>query len=295
MIFQPNSIIMTRQEFTPIEKRVFYLVVSALSPSVAKSNDIFTQNKVVEIHNARAVLGAKNFQGLKDACDRLNTRQMKYVDEKGEVFDFVVPFPRVRYKDGVVTVTIFADTLPSFMDLSKGFTSSRLKAAMSLNSRYSQRFYDILSQWKSDGYDRKTYEVEYLRSVLGLGNKYSKWSLFEKRILQTAQKELAEKTELSFKYTPIKRGRRFAEVLFEVSLTDEKEDYSSIESLVLDEKKKRALQRCDELGIYKTEYREAIVGPKQSEFWKLIAEIRNGKVKISTSSSGYILKRLGLI
>ncbi|WP_244411306.1 replication initiation protein [Parageobacillus thermoglucosidasius] len=96
---------------------------------------------------------------------------------------------------------------PYLLQLKKEFTTYRLKNVMELKSGYSIRIYEILKRWQFIN-DVKI-PLDELRKMVGATDKY-----LEKRVLAPAQKEITEKTDLSFEYKEVKSGRKVVAIRF---------------------------------------------------------------------------------
>lgn len=101
-----------------------------------------------------------------------------------------------------------------------GYLRYRLKNVIYLTSRYSY----ILFLYLVDNRFRKSWRIgfEELKSLLNCNaERYSQFKFFNAEIVKKAHKEINEKTDLRFSFTPIKKGRKVAEIEFTVeTLTD---------------------------------------------------------------------------
>ena len=61
------------------------------------------------------------------------------------------------------------------------------------------------------------YEIEVLKSLLGIDGKYSDFGNFKKRVLNTLEKEINEHTSIKVDWKGIRKGRSIAEIQFEFS------------------------------------------------------------------------------
>lgn len=97
-----------------------------------------------------------------------------------------------------------------------GYFHYNLRSIVNISSRYS---YVLFTYLERNRY-RKTWEVPLseLKSEMNCDGEasYSKFKVFNDRILKRCQKELLEKTECHFEYTPIKRGRKVATIRFDL-------------------------------------------------------------------------------
>lgn len=287
----PNGIVHSKQEFSTIEKRAFYLIMNELNPIL--DSNIVDRNKTVVIENVREIIGNPNSKTFKEALQKLNTRQIKYIDEKNEIYDFIVPFPRITYENNTLTIVIFQEVLKDLLDIKKGFTRYQLDSALSLTSHHSQRIYEILSRWKD--LHKKSFQLDNLKTMLNVETKYPKWTHFELYVLKVAQKELAEKTDISFTYTTKKKGRKVDVVDFTIFETQNISVLEDLPSQTKNEDDVRIITYLVELGITDTKIQNTIISKKKTEFWLWLAQYRKGILKISKSPSGHLLKSLGLV
>jgi plasmid replication initiation protein len=284
---QPNKITLSRQQFSVIEKRIVYLIINRLDTGFDVNKDLF-QNKEFSIPVKE--IGEINYHRLKQESTRLQSRRITFIDnEDKQEFDSITPFPRVRYKNGILYVTMFADVMPHFVELKKGFTSYQLQAALSLNSTYSQRLYELLSKYKDTGVWNNV-ELEHLKQLLSIDGKYEKISAFKQYVLTPAQTELKKKTDISFTYELFKTGRRYTHITFKIH---HRKPQQTTEPQKLTDKQARCKKYLDELGVKRADLQNKIIYKKQSEFWTWLKHYRQNKSKID-NPAGHLLKTLGI-
>ena len=103
-----------------------------------------------------------------------------------------------------------------------GYLRYRLHSILSLGSRYSY----ILFLYIEKNRIRKTWEigVDELRRILNCESEesYQEFKIFNNRVLRRCQKEIQEKTDCRFTYTPVRRGRKVSSIRFDVETLAEK-------------------------------------------------------------------------
>jgi len=122
-----------------------------------------------------------------------------------------------KYIDGSGMVNLSFDPLlkPYLLQLKSNFTSAKLTMLLSFKSQYTMRIYTLLKQYEK--LKHREIELETLRDMLGIGkDQYNLYSDFKKRILESSQKELAEKADLTFEFDEIKYGRRVGAIEFHI-------------------------------------------------------------------------------
>lgn len=213
---QPNIITKSADQMTVIEKRLLYLVINRMDTGFNIQKDLF---KNLEFKIPSKELGESNYKRIKEALTKLQGRRIIMIDDfKNKKFNSIVPFPMVSIDKGLITIKMFGDVIPYFIELKNGFTKYELEAALSLTSVYSQKLYELLSRWK----DKKEWHVDVEELKMLLNASEYRYSDFRRACLDTAILEISGKTELNVTYLPIKVGRKIAEIKF--SIFTEKEE-----------------------------------------------------------------------
>lgn len=126
--------------------------------------------------------------------------------------------------------------------------------------------------------------VEEFRKLMGITpDQYSIFTMLRKRVLDTAVKEINEKTDILIDYELVKEGRRIASIVFYVSAKDEK---------------KKPLKKLDaireklkEFNIKEEKIEELIETHEEQFLWANIAVVEEQVKKRKISNvTGYLLK-----
>lgn len=106
----------------------------------------------------------------------------------------------------------------------RGYLRYRLKNVINLTSRYSY----ILFLYLDKNRYRKSWDISLsdLKQLLNCTKEsYSKFKVFNDRVLKLCFKEISEKTELKYTYEPIRSGRKVTKIRFTVeTINDIEED-----------------------------------------------------------------------
>lgn len=123
-----------------------------------------------------------------------------------------------RYKtgEGLVILKFDSSLKPYMLQLKELYTSYKLENILSLKSKYSLRLFELL---KCNEFKKIwTIELEELKKILGVTEKsYSIYQNVKNRIILKAQKELKEKTDISFDFEEIKTGRKVTTIKFYIN------------------------------------------------------------------------------
>jgi len=129
-------------------------------------------------------------------------------------------FSKIQYVKGEAKfiVRIDEDLKPYLIDLKKQFVQYNLKYILPLGSNYSIRIYQLLKQYEL--IQTRTFNLEDLQDILQVPKSYKIYNRFKEKVLQVAQKELQEHTDIEFEFKEIKRGKKVDEILFKIKKTD---------------------------------------------------------------------------
>jgi plasmid replication initiation protein len=231
-------------EFTTLELKLFLTLLSEIeiNDNTEKTNYKINIRKFFNFIG-RQKIGGKEYKELHEAGEGLITKK-------------VFIGPNDKYKRGLrVTFLSSIDTSekgdfvelgfdkklkPYLIDLKKQFTQYQIKNILRLTSVYAIRIYELLKQYET--IRKRTFELEVLRNFLHVGDKYDRFSDFERRVLKTAWKEINLYTDLSIDYEKIKKGRRINKIKFEISPSVRDKDKELLDFLLPDEQYKRLMK-----------------------------------------------------
>ena len=153
-------------------------------------------------------------------------------------------FCTARYEDEdeCIYFKIAPDLIPYLLrlkDAGCGFTQYYLEQTASLQSKHSLRLYELLRQFLplkkvkegvTSGFRRIA--VSDLREYLGVQDKYPKFAIFRRDVLEPAQRELAEKTDLCFEFTPERTRRTITSLNFTIRVNAGKAERKKAEAAI---------------------------------------------------------------
>lgn len=97
-----------------------------------------------------------------------------------------------------------------------GYIKYRLRNIVNLKSQYSIRLYSLLKDRAFGRYEWKV-DIEELKELLSAKEKsYETFKVFNRSILQKAEKEINENTDIQFSYEKILQGRRVVGICFHI-------------------------------------------------------------------------------
>jgi plasmid replication initiation protein len=231
ILAQANALTQGRYDFSAVEKRAVYFIIQAVRKQFVERPDgqrnIF-DNLVIQLSTEHLQKSDTTLQKLYEGMKSLRKKSITIDNEEMHLEVGYINYFKHKKGASVVEVEVSKMILPYLVELSKGFTSYHLTVAISLKTKYSQRFYEYSSQYRETGFF--TFTLEELREKLALGDKYPRYALVKSYIIEPAFKELKAMYEdgqcdLYFTYKEEKVGRTVERINFFVKTTkgEEKE------------------------------------------------------------------------
>lgn len=220
-LIQSYILTTAKYDFNVHEKRVLYRIIEVLqsltkgkklnytyqcNPTLFESNQFVMPLRVFlkeEDNN--------NHKFVREAFSSLQKKIISFEDDRvwrsaGIVFNVKIE----KYSEDV-TFYVADFIYNAFLDFSRGYSKYELATAMSFESIYAMRFYELLSgQTKPI-----TYNIDNLKIMFKIEDKYvGRPSDFIKNVIMPAKKELDKSSPYSFEYKPVKTGRKITAIKF---------------------------------------------------------------------------------
>ena len=214
--FLPYTIVGSLSQLDNIFETRLYGWVLAKAQSVLKlyNKDLSDINMQHAMDMVRVTMPARyllnhgdtNYKNI-TKCFSLAKKTMEY-ERDGRLYHLnIIAFPEVFRKNGNIYVTfvIHNEMWHALLDFSKGYRLVGLPTFMTLQSTYSVIMYVLVSQQK----DPITYHIETLKKALGCIDKkaYQRNANFFAKVIDSAKRELDEKSPYTFEYTAQRTGR----------------------------------------------------------------------------------------
>jgi len=224
VVYMGNNFVEASYKCNPVEKKILNLAVLKANKQEfpTKPNPLMTYLVKVSRKDLLDIAGLdtdKDFRNIKNACKALNEKVLVYVDNAGKEFKTSSFITESGLKNGELTLGFYGRVVPFFNKLKKSFTSYDLLQTKNFTGKYTIRFYELIKQYEAIG--KRTILISDLRKMFQLENKYlgkNGTSLFRKNVIDTAQKELKEKSDLYFDYKQNKQGRNVVSITLTIKL-----------------------------------------------------------------------------
>ncbi len=206
-IWQDNVLTTARYEMTEAEKNLLYMVVASV-----RKDDLPTKMYQVSVKEMAEVTGQTElkFETYKQATRKLMSRIFETTLPNGDVLQAsFIASALYRKGTGIIQIELSQMVRPFYVDLNTRFTKMQLAAAISLNSTYAKRIYELLCMYKNMKDKTFRRDLTDLKTMLWIidpktgKDSYTNWTRFEKAVLEVATKEINGHTDLTFTYKPI--------------------------------------------------------------------------------------------
>lgn len=159
----------------------------------------------------------KNYADVKATLKRLRDRSMWVtLDNDDETVVGWLDRVTTNKRSGIAKVRIDDRLAPYLFDLGQKFTQYQLYNILAMKSAFSVRIYELM---KSYAFQKsKTFEVEELKRLLMVEDvkSYKEFAPFRQKVLEKAQEEINELTDLNIYFEPITKGRKVIKVKFRI-------------------------------------------------------------------------------
>lgn len=214
LVTKDNRLIEAHYKLTVQEQKLVLKVCS-----MVKQGDEDFQEYMIPVSEYKAIMGIKGERQtwLKQKAKALLKKPLAIPRDHGgwlviNWFSSVETYPQ----EGRVGICFDPKLKPYLLDLKRNFTTFYLHNAAQLSSAYSIRLYELLKQYENTDTKRREFELKELKKILGCEDKYKTYNNFKRKVIETAKKELSEKTDIGFTYKVRKIGRRVNWITFNI-------------------------------------------------------------------------------
>ena len=218
LVTKSNNLVEARYHFSIWETRVFTKLVSLIQPGDADFKKYKLQIK--DLVQFFGVNDNDAYVKIKAVPDSLLKKVVTIpYTENGEerllktglIAQATIP----KKKEGYIELSFHPDLKPYLLQLKRTFLSYDIRNVLKISSVYSIRIYELLKQYETLGY--REFDLEELKIILGVSDKYKLYGHFKSRIIIKAQQDLQQHTDIRFSFTEIKKGRKVTAILFEIN------------------------------------------------------------------------------
>ncbi|MFA2567807.1 replication initiation protein [Bacillus wiedmannii] len=210
IVSKSNTLIEANSRLNLVEQKMLLCLASNIEPS---DRDFKTYTfPIKQFHDLLGLSGSTKYTELSKITKELVSKVIEI--RIGEELIQVSWLSSAIYNKNKGTIDLRFDPLlkPFLLELSSKFTSYRLANVVKLKSTYAIRIYELLKQYEN--IKERTISLENLRYYLDAIDVYPNYANFKQRVLKPSQKELNQKTDISFEFEEIKLGRKVQKIRF---------------------------------------------------------------------------------
>jgi plasmid replication initiation protein len=136
--------------------------------------------------------------------------------------------------------------------LQEAFMSYNIENVIHMKSVFSIRIYELIASYK--GLGKRTIELEELKYMLMIEDKYKQWNDFKRYVLEISKRDCLKYSDLYFDYETHKRGRKIYAITFNIKQKKQmklfaSEDYIKNTDIATIDPKIKELEAFDEDAV----------------------------------------------
>ena len=211
LVIKSNKLIGMQTQLSLVQMKIFALLVSKALDNPEVLNYKFSAKELMNSCN----ITDSNYTALQQTTASM----IKPVIFKGKNEKNQEQYPLldgVIYNNWMVDITIHRKVKPFILDIATKYTKYYFENISFLNSTYSIRLYELLKEFEFRWW--RDFEIEEFRFLLNIKEgTYSRPYDLKTKIIQKAQRELKEKTDISFSYIERKEWRKLVWLSFSIN------------------------------------------------------------------------------
>lgn len=225
LVVKRNELIQqNRFELNISEQKTVAFICSMIKPVDPSGKDIPYQLEYeFNIRDYCKICGlhydnGKNYLDVKNTLKKLSDKSMWLQDGSEEILVRWLSKVKTNKKSGKAIIELDRDLVPFLFNLGQRFTQYQLYNILAMKSEYSVRIYEIM---KSYAFQKsKTFDLDELKKLLCVDNikSYQEFAPFRQKVLDKAQEEINELTDINIFYEPISKGRKVIKVKFKIDM-----------------------------------------------------------------------------
>lgn len=231
LIVKSNYLIEAPCKLSVTEQKIIYSILRKISRYDEDFKDF--EFEIDSFIKELGIKGTSKYTELKQITRQLRSRTFTIKFNDGNLKEQMGGITEIQtgwiinaiYKSGEGKIVFHLDPFlkPFLLNLSERFTELDYSNLIQLKSTYSTQIYELLKQYQSIG-ERKIELCELKAKLSIFENEYKFYAHFKSRVIVPAQKELKEKTDISFNFEEIKKGRKVVAIKFIINSKDKLEN-----------------------------------------------------------------------
>lgn len=211
-----HDLVTARYSFTLMEMRLFTIIVSLIDDRDEdfKIYKIPIKDIIDTFELKSKTIYAEISQLTTSMLKKVITIPLKENNQEKELKTTLVSSFKYNVNGrGIIEATFPPAMKPYLLQLKNKFLLYDLKNILKISSGNSIRMYELLKSY--EGIGKRVFDIQELKQILGVEDKYSKFANFKTRILLKAQEDLLQHTDISFTFEEMsENSRRVEKIVF---------------------------------------------------------------------------------
>lgn len=226
ILMKNNVLVKARYNLSLVQSRIFIVMLYELQKDEKRGMSCSLSRK--DLQKLISSNDKRTIEGIKELLDQFMNERIYFKEEidngKNAIWGKYSMISGYEYNDKTDEFTISCservyDLLVSYLKI--GYTPINLNVYLSLRNPNAQRIYDLLRLW-SNTKRNITYEVEELKELLMLEDKYKNYADFKRYVLNPSQKALNKSGIFELDFIENKKGRKVHSITFVVKDLDDR-------------------------------------------------------------------------
>jgi hypothetical protein len=234
VIIQPNAVTSARYDYSQMQKDFMYHFIEKMNSYMTRDKmpnaDLFG-NFIIEL-DLNVICKSNNYAPMLAAIRELQKKPISYHFNRDkdiyEVDTTLIASIIYRKGTGKVRIKTTEESLPFLSYIGTGFTSYNKVIALSLQSYYAKRMYELCCRWKDKGFYRTS--ISEFRKMMSVEDKFESISDMRRFILDKSAEMLTKDADYTFTYALRKENGSKAFNWLEITIlatSGEKKDMSA--------------------------------------------------------------------
>lgn len=242
VLHKNNTLVRGRYDLKTIEFKIYSFILHHMqkhdSERIISKNEDSVKIKMYSDDFIQIFKNDKQYikrNRLENIFENLRVKKVKYyvMNDITNAFDWSVFGFISRYdylsEDKSFILKIERTIYDMVKNYPEGYTPLNLKLLLTLDGKYTFRFYELLRLWAGTK-TKINYSIEDLKEFLGLENKkaYEIYANFKNKVIVPAIKELNETDKFKIEYKEVKCGRKVVSVDFIVEDSETRKYFTEV-------------------------------------------------------------------
>lgn len=215
LIVKSNTLVQASYRLTIGEQKVIYSLIR----SINKDDEDFKvyKFKISEFIDMLGIKDQSKYTEIPKITKNLMKKAFSIHNEENNTELQIAWLSSAYYRkgEGIVELEFSPKLKPFLLKIKEEFTKFDINNVMQLKSSYSPRLYELLKQYQNMERKERIITIEKLKWFLGIeSDEYKLYAHFKSRVIIPAQKELVQKTDISFEFEEKKEGRKVVAIKF---------------------------------------------------------------------------------